>query len=345
VTVQPDDDRLLDVLRSSLAPSAVRPGPTELSAFRSVLAHRFDAPSAADGSAGVVAMEGARRSGRSRSTGLRRVRHPVTALVAAAVLATGGVAAAAVATDTLPGPARRIAVAIGLPVSSPALEATRGAMGDLRHALDRHDTAAIRAGADAVRTDLAALTPSDRTQVEPEADRLLALADAALGRSTGSGTHGTRAVPPGPAVPPGGATGTGAAPGLDPGPTPGQGATGSPSGAEANPVGPAGSPAPSGGADGGPAEGASGPSGGSTGVPGVTAGTGGSDATGGGPGSPGDGGSDVAGGSAGSAATSGSVSTGDGPGTSGANTTGGTGGASPDGGHAVTATVAGSTTG
>ncbi|HVC68369.1 MAG TPA: hypothetical protein VND44_12300 [Acidimicrobiales bacterium] len=343
MTVQPDDDLLLDALRSSLAPSAVRPGPAELSAFRSVLASRFDAMSATDGLAGVVPMEGAGRTGRSRSTGLRRMRHPVTALVAAAVLATSGVAAAGVATDTLPGPARRIAVALGLPVSSPALETTRGAMGDLRRALDREDTAAIRTGADAVRTDLAVLTSPDRTQVEPAADRLLARADAALGRSTGSGAHGTTGIPSGPAVPPGGGTGTGAEPGPDSGPPSGQGATGSPSGADANPEGPVGSPAPSGGAGGGPAEGPSGPSGGSTGVSGGTVGTGGSDGTGGGPGPSGDGGSDVSGGSAGPAATSGSGSAGDGPGTSTTSTTGGTGGVSPDGGHASTVTGSGST--
>lgn len=337
MTVQPDDDRLLGALRSSLAPSAVRPGPAELAAFRSVLASRFDALSATEGLAGVVPMEGAGRTGRSRSSGLRRMRHPVTVLVAAAVLATGGVAAAGVATDTLPGPARRIAVAIGLPVSSPALEAARGAMGDLRRALDRKDTAAIRTGADAVRTDLAALTSSDRTQVEPAADILLARADAALGRSTGSGAHGTTANPTYPPVPPGG--GTGAGPGPDSGPPPGPGATGPPSGADTNPEGPVGSPAPSAGGGAGPAEGPSGPSVGSTGVPGGNAGAGGSDGTGGVPVSSGDGGSDVAGGSAGSAATSGSGSAGDGSGTS---TAGTTGGVSPDGGHAITSTGSGS---
>jgi hypothetical protein len=347
VTMQPQDDQLLDALRVSLAPSAVRPGPAELSAFRAALASRFVGTSVTDRPAGGVPTEAAGRTGRSWSRGVRRVRHPVTALVAAAVLATGGVAAAGVATDTLPGPARQIAFAMGLPVSSPALETTRGAMGDLQRSLDRQDAAAIRTGAGAVRTDLATLAPSDRARVEPAADRLLARADAALGGSTGSGAHGTSGNPSGPATPPAGGAGAGTAP--EPVPASGAGATGPSSGADTNPDGRVGSPTTPDGAYGGPGGAPSGPSGGSTATPDGsgsggdssdgTAGTGPSGGAAGVPGSSGAGGSDVTSGTAGTGTPGGSGPPGDSSVTS---STAGSAGASPDGGHATFGTAPGS---
>ena len=349
-----DDDQLLDALRDSLTPSVSGPDPAELSTFRSLLASRFDGMATADDIAEVVPIEAARRTGHASSTGLRRVRHPVTALVAAAVLATGGVAAAGVATDTLPGPARQIAFAIGLPVSSPALQATRGAMSDLQSALDRQESVAIRTAADALSTDLVALSPSDRAQVEPAADQLLAKADAVLDGPSGSGTQATSETPSGTVRPPVGSAGIGSGTGPSSGTSSGQGGTGSSSGADTGSDGPSDSDTHSSGAGGDPSEGSSGSLSGSAGNPDdsgggsnsaagttVTSGSGGSSR---GSGSSGGGGSDGSGGSGGSGGPSGSGGSGSpgdagdpgGSGPSGGNSgTSGNEGGSSDGGSAL----------
>ncbi len=358
MTTQLDDDQLLDVLRDSLAPSAVGPDPAELSAFRAVLVSRFAGMGIADGVAEVVPIEAARRTGQTWSTGLRRVRHPVTALLAAAVLAAGGVAAAGVATDTLPGPARQIAFAVGLPVSSPALETTRGAMGDLQSALDRRDSDAIPTAAHAVRTDLAALDSSDRAQVESAASELLARADAALSGSFGPGAQSTSGTPSGATAPPGGKTDVGVGSGPGRGSSSGQGVTGSSPGVDTNPDSRTGSNANADGANGDPSGGPSGPSGGSTdtsdgsagsaggsGASGGTTGTSGPDGSGGGSGSSGGGGTDGSGGSGGTGSSSGSGGSGSpgGSGSAGGSPgTSGNGGGSPDGGSALITTGSGS---
>jgi hypothetical protein len=330
-----DDDQLLDALRGSLAPTAVGPDPGELHAFRAVLASQFGGSATADDFAEVIPIEAARRTKQTWSTGLRRMRHPVTALVAAAVLATGGVAAAGVATDTLPGPARQIAFAIGLPVSSPALQATRGAMEDLQNALDRQETVAIRATAHTLGTGLATLEPSDRAQVEPAADQLLARAGAALEGSPGSGTQAASGTQSGTVHSPGegtdgGAPSSGSAPGL--------GSTDTPSGADN------GSDGSSGGASGDPNEGPTGSSSGTTGTSdgsgdgsGSTDGstvTGGQDSPGG-SGSSGSGGSDGSSGSVGTGSSGGSGDPGGSRSSGGSSDTSGNIGGSTDGGSAL----------
>ena len=90
---------------------------------------------------------GRRRWGQPGGT-LHRLRHPVAAAAAVAVLATGGVAAAAVATDHLPGPTRAVAYDLGLPVTSPALvTAARGTLAELQSALAAGDPGTIRSAA------------------------------------------------------------------------------------------------------------------------------------------------------------------------------------------------------
>ena len=173
-----DDDTLLVALSAALEPEDVEPGPHALAALDQALADRAGA--AADHGLAIVVpiMAPARRS--STWAGLHRLRHPVAAAVAVGVLATSGVAAAGVATDRLPGPTRTVAYDLGLPVTSPALEGTRGTMDQLRQALAGHNVAQVNASAVFLRTQLAGLSPSDRAQVEPAAAELLAQADTFL---------------------------------------------------------------------------------------------------------------------------------------------------------------------
>jgi len=174
-----DDDTLLVALGAALEPEHVEPGPDALAALDQALADRRGA--AADrGLALVVPITAP--PGRRSSTwaGLHRLRHPVAAAVMVGVLATSGVAAAGVATDRLPGPTRTVAYDLGLPVTSPALEATRGTMDELRLALAGHDVVQVNASALLLRSELIGLSTSDRAQVEPAAAALLAQADAFL---------------------------------------------------------------------------------------------------------------------------------------------------------------------
>jgi len=197
-----DDDTLLVALGAALEPEHVEPGPHALAALDQALAERAGA--ARDHGLAIVVPIAPPTRRSPTWTGLHRLRHPVAAAVAVAVLATGGVAAAGVATDRLPGPTRTVAYDLGLPVTSPALEGTRGTMDQLRQALAGHNVAQVNASAVFLRTQLAGLSPSDRAQVEPAAADLLAQADTFLrvaaafgfpvGTSGGSG--------PGPAGPP-----------------------------------------------------------------------------------------------------------------------------------------------
>jgi hypothetical protein len=173
-----DDDTLLVALGAALEPEHVEPGPQALAALDRALAAR--AVAATDHGLAIVVPIAPPAPRSPTWTGLHRLRHPVAAAVAVAVLATGGVAAAGVATDRLPGPTRTVAYDLGLPVTSPALEGTRGTMDRLRQALTDHDVARVNASAVLLRTELAGLSPSDRAQVEPSAAELLAQADTFL---------------------------------------------------------------------------------------------------------------------------------------------------------------------
>ncbi|HEX7443729.1 MAG TPA: hypothetical protein VF320_07580, partial [Acidimicrobiales bacterium] len=199
-----DDDTLLDVLGEILAPEPVEPGPEALAALHRALATRSDAPGYAvdrDDLAAVLpfappAVPATRRS--ATWAGLHRLRHPVAAAVAVGVLATSGVAAAGVATDHLPGPTRSVAFALGLPVTSPSLEAARGTMGQLRVALAARDVAQVRASATLLRSQVDGLAPADRAQIEASAGVLLTQAYAFLIADSGSGsTPGSSQTPSG----------------------------------------------------------------------------------------------------------------------------------------------------
>lgn len=163
-----DDARLLELLGDALAPGPAEPGPAELALLHDDLASRRSRLTAT-------------ASAPSGSSARRRPapRRLVWAGAAAAVLV--GLAAAGVRTDRLPGPLRTAAFDIGLPVSSPALVATRGDLSQLGAVLGTGRTASIRAAASKVRGDLQNLDPDERQLVERSATTLLAQADGEAG--------------------------------------------------------------------------------------------------------------------------------------------------------------------
>jgi hypothetical protein len=158
------DDELLATLAAALEPAQIHPSPLEFEQLRRAL----DIATMPDNEV---------HDTRRTVTSLRRLRHPVAAVVAVAVLTTGG-AAAAVSTNTLPGPLRNIAFSVGLPVTSPALEQVDGDLAALRAALKLGDAAAIRSDASTLRRDLAALGSGDRVTAGAGATLLLTQAGA-----------------------------------------------------------------------------------------------------------------------------------------------------------------------
>ena len=104
----------------------------------------------------------------SRPTGRqwRRFRRPVAATIAATIVLSGG-AAAAVETNTLPGPLRSLAVTLGLPVAPTALTQAQNALSDLARALTARDPVAVRTDLASLEAALPQLSPSDRADLGP----------------------------------------------------------------------------------------------------------------------------------------------------------------------------------
>ena len=196
MTLLMDDDPILAALAVALAPEPAEPSAEAMA----VLHQALDALTRDNEDPVIVSFVPPPR--RSTSTAVRRLRHPVAAVLAVAVLATSGVAAAGVATDHLPGPTRNVAYAIGLPVTSPSLEAAQGTLAVLSSALADHEATRIRASAAQLRTELAGLSPSDRARIQSEADLLLARAEGFLALSSTGGGRG----PSGGSGPSGGAS-------------------------------------------------------------------------------------------------------------------------------------------
>lgn len=321
------DDRLLAAaLAEALAPEPVPPNPDDLTRLHQALAIRTNGHgSFSEGSAPIPTVR--RFAFPSWTVQLRRLRHPVAVLAFVGVLATGGVATAAVATNTLPGPSRDVAFDLGLPVSSPDLVATQACIGALRTALDSRDAAEVSTEANSLRRDLAALSPTELRQVVLEANQLLAQSsdflDAVAAARGGSGTaadqaHASGTAPAQPETAPSGQS-------LEGGSSVSGGDDGS-----------AGSTSVSGGSDdsGRSSDGGTSVSGGNDG--GGGSGTdGGISVTGGGGGSGTDGGSTVSGGGSGSGTDGGATVSGGGSGSGtdgGATVPGGSGSGSGGGG-------------
>lgn len=164
------DDALLDRLTDALAPEPSAPSASELGRLRDALAARRSR---------VVPL-----GAPDRSRPRRPRPHPGRlAWIAGAAAVVVGLGAAGVRTDVMPGPLRSAAFAVGLPVSSPALVATRGDLSDLDGVLGSGRAASIRAAAAKVRDDLRSLDPDERQRVAGKAGALLAEADAETGPS------------------------------------------------------------------------------------------------------------------------------------------------------------------
>jgi hypothetical protein len=157
-----DDDRLLEELGRTLLVDPVLPDGDERAALHRAL---LEAPQA---TATVRAPRG-----------IRVLRRPVAAGVAAVILLSGG-AAAAVETDSLPAPLRSIAATLGLPVPPSPLAQAQHAVVDLSRALAAREVAATRDALTSLLAALPALSASDRAQLGPDVAELIAEAEIFL---------------------------------------------------------------------------------------------------------------------------------------------------------------------
>jgi len=199
--VSRSDEELLDALRHALGPGELVPSDEEMARFHQ-------------------ALEEGRRTAAARPMRHRRpqtVPRWALAGAAAALVAALGAFGGGVAADTLPGPLRSAAFDLGLPVSSPALVAARGAESDLRTALSARDRGAVVADSAVLRRRLSELDTADRTRAEPEAEALLGAADDFLAANPPPG----QAPQPGPGStePPESTTTTTSEPAEQPAPT------------------------------------------------------------------------------------------------------------------------------
>ncbi len=157
------DDELIARLSSALATARVESDED--------VRHRLLAAVAADQV--VVLADAAHRRARRRFT-----RHAsALSLGIAGVVALAGVAAAAVATNTLPGPTRAIAYDLGLPITSPALEGAKAHLAQLVHANANGDTTTARRVGRQLIANLLTLDRSDLDEIRTVARAALAQAD------------------------------------------------------------------------------------------------------------------------------------------------------------------------
>lgn len=164
-----DEQELLDELHLALSASALAPDADAMAALHGAIDH------ALIDEKNVTSIDATRGLAQRRriSVGLHQLRHPAAAIVGVAVLSLGGVAAAGVVTNTLPGPTRAIAYRIGLPVTSPALYQTDQAVSALEHALATRRVVTAHKTAVALRHDMSALSTNDLAQVDNAATVLL----------------------------------------------------------------------------------------------------------------------------------------------------------------------------
>jgi hypothetical protein len=120
----------------------------------------------------------------------RRFRTRSSVLVAGAVslALTAGVAAAAVVTNTLPGPTRAIAYDLGLPVTSPSLFRAQQIAKQLQQSIDAQDRAQEKRLAQSLLGALKTLNASDFSQIRSTADKLLTEVGLGLPVPPNSGT-------------------------------------------------------------------------------------------------------------------------------------------------------------
>ena len=163
---QYSDAELLTMLGGALSPTPAAPDAATLSLLHMTLADI----SAKSGPVATAQVRPQRTIGALRR---RAAQHASVFAVAAAVILTGGVATAAVATDTLPGATRNFAYDLGLPVTSPGLYQARQNLNQLKRSIvqgDRH--AQVHWGSE-LQHDLKSLNDDDLAQIRVPALSLL----------------------------------------------------------------------------------------------------------------------------------------------------------------------------
>lgn len=147
------DTELMAMLGSALSPPSTTPDGVTLARLHATLADLANESNPATPS----------RLRRSKSfAGLRgQVVRRTSVIAAAMLLLTGGVATAAVATDTLPGPTRNIAYALGLPVTSPGLFEARANLNELKLSIAEGNRSAEVRWGKSLQSDLKSLNDND----------------------------------------------------------------------------------------------------------------------------------------------------------------------------------------
>lgn len=162
------DVELLSRIQVALAPDSARPDELSLARLHATLAELAADPEPVD-----IATARRRREHVRQGVSRRLTRSSVVAASALAFALTASVAAAAVATNTLPGPTRAFAYDLGLPVTSPALFRTQQNVSQLHQAIvAKNHQQETRLSHELVR-DLKSLNASDLSQIRNTAQKLL----------------------------------------------------------------------------------------------------------------------------------------------------------------------------
>src|SRR5579863_5902567 len=177
-----NDVELLSRLSDALAAPPVRPDGATLARLHATLAELEEEVAPVDIRSvprhGPVRQRAQRRGLRARST--------VVLASAVAVALSAGVAAAAVATNTLPGPTRAFAYDLGLPVTSPPLHQAQQTESQLRGAIASHQDARARRLGQVLIGEMKNLSFSDLSQIRASADTLLVEIGVGLSTTTPS---------------------------------------------------------------------------------------------------------------------------------------------------------------
>jgi hypothetical protein len=166
------DVELLSSLQVALAPAPARPDARALAQLHATLEELAIEFEPVD-----IATAAPRRTP-GRPLDRRRPRQTLarSSIVAASAIAfalTAGVAAAAVATNTLPGPTRAFAYDMGLPVTSPSLFKTQQSTAQLQQAILSKNIPQEKLLGQELIGDLQSLNYSDLSQIRSTADALL----------------------------------------------------------------------------------------------------------------------------------------------------------------------------
>jgi hypothetical protein len=174
------DVELLSLLEASISPALVRPDEISLAQLHATLAG-LEAGTEVTSITHSVRDSGSDRAGHVARR--RRTRRSSIVVVSAISFAlTAGVAAAAVVTNTLPGPTRAFAYDLGLPVTSPSLFRADQSATQLHQAIIANNRPEERALAQKLIGELKKLNFNDLTQIRARADKLLV--DVGLGLPT-----------------------------------------------------------------------------------------------------------------------------------------------------------------